>query len=70
MDSTDKRRFEEAKLVLTELLDDDKLTGVPVLVYANKQDLVHAATASDVRELTVHTTLFSSTMHRLLIVWI
>lgn len=50
MDSTDKRRFEEAKLVLTELLDEDKLSGVPVLIYANKQDLVHAATASEVRK--------------------
>lgn len=50
VDSTDKRRFEEAKLVLTELLDEDKLSGVPVLIYANKQDLVHAATASEVRK--------------------
>lgn len=50
MDSTDKRRFEEAKLVLTELLDEDKLSGVPVLIYANKQDLVHAVTASEVRK--------------------
>jgi len=33
---------------LGELLADDKLTGVPLLVFANKQDLIHAASASDV----------------------
>lgn len=33
---------------LGELLADEKLTGVPLLVYANKQDLLHSASASDV----------------------
>jgi ADP-ribosylation factor-like protein 3 len=32
------------------LLEEDKLEGVPVLVYANKQDLVTAAKASDIAE--------------------
>ena len=34
---------------LGELLADEKLTKVPVLIFANKQDLIHAASASDVR---------------------
>ena len=29
-------------------LIDEKLTGVPLLVFANKQDLIHSASASDV----------------------
>jgi ADP-ribosylation factor-like protein 3 len=48
IDSADKRRFEEAKLVLTELLDEDKLLNVPILVFANKQDLKHSAKAQEV----------------------
>jgi ADP-ribosylation factor-like protein 3 len=50
IDSADKRRFEEAKLVLTELLDEDKLLNVPILVFANKQDLKHSAKAQEVAD--------------------
>ena len=35
---------------LYELLDDEKLLGVPVLIYANKQDLHNASPASEVAE--------------------
>lgn len=35
---------------LSELLDEEKLMAVPVLVFANKQDLVSAAPASDIAE--------------------
>ena len=31
------------------LLEEDKLNGVPLLVLANKQDLLNAATSNDVR---------------------
>ena len=30
------------------MLDEEKLTGVPVLVYANKQDLFGSATAAEI----------------------
>ena len=44
IDSSDKRRLEEAGLELLKLLKQQKLSNVPVLVLANKQDLVHAQT--------------------------
>merc|ERR1711931_163992 len=39
IDSTDRNRFDETGQELQELLDDEKLSGVPLLVLANKQDL-------------------------------
>ncbi|KAI9187775.1 ADP-ribosylation factor protein 3 [Blastocladiella emersonii ATCC 22665] len=42
IDSSDKRRIEEAGLEFKQLLDEEKLAGVPVLVLANKQDLATA----------------------------
>lgn len=41
---------------LAELLDEEKLSGVPVLLFANKQDLLTAAPASEIAEgLNLHT---------------
>ena len=41
---------------LQELLDDEKLSGVPLLVFANKQDLFSAAPASEIADgLALHT---------------
>ena len=41
---------------LSELLEEEKLTGVPVIVFANKQDLFNAAPASEIAEgLELHT---------------
>ncbi len=40
IDSADKKRFEETGLELQDLLSEEKLVGVPILVFANKQDLV------------------------------
>jgi len=48
IDSADRRRFEETGMELAELLEEEKLTGVPVLVYANKQDLFNAEPASEI----------------------
>merc|ERR1712129_149021 len=42
IDSSDKRRVEEAGIELHELLKDTKLSKVPLCVLANKQDLAHA----------------------------
>lgn len=33
---------------LSELLEEQKLQGVPLLIYANKQDLLQAAQASEI----------------------
>ena len=35
---------------LNDLLEEEKLNGVPVLVFANKQDLMSAAPASEIAE--------------------
>jgi len=56
IDCSDRTRFEETGEELEELLSEDKLTGVPVLIYANKQDLSSAAPASEVAQgLNLHT---------------
>ena len=49
IDSADTVRLEEVSKELSELInEEDKLAGVPVLVFANKQDLLSAMPASDV----------------------
>jgi ADP-ribosylation factor-like protein 3 len=50
IDSSDKKRFEETSVELNELLTDDNLRGVPLLVFANKQDLFNASPASEMAE--------------------
>jgi len=50
IDSADNRRTDEAADELSSLLDEEELAGVPVLVYANKQDLLNAMTAAQVME--------------------
>lgn len=37
IDSSDRRRMEETGIELQQLLDEDKLSGVPLLIFANKQ---------------------------------
>ncbi|XP_064382426.1 uncharacterized protein LOC135331263 [Halichondria panicea] len=48
VDSADPGRLEESRVQLDELLVEDKLTGVPLLVFANKQDLGMALKADDI----------------------
>lgn len=50
IDSADRRRMEETGVELQQLLEEEKLAGVPLLIFANKQDLINAATEE---ELTV-----------------
>ncbi|KAJ8917844.1 hypothetical protein NQ315_010756 [Exocentrus adspersus] len=50
VDSADKKRLEETGIELYELLSDDKLQDVPVLVYANKQDLPESLTAAELAQ--------------------
>uniref|UniRef100_A0A3P9PIV0 ADP-ribosylation factor-like protein 3 n=1 Tax=Poecilia reticulata TaxID=8081 RepID=A0A3P9PIV0_POERE len=56
IDSSDRKRFEETSLELAELLEEEKLAAVPLLVFANKQDLMTASPASELAEsLNLHT---------------
>merc|ERR1711934_447334 len=50
LDSADRKRVEEATDELAELLDEDKLAGVPLLVFANKQDLINSLDPEEVIE--------------------
>ncbi|CAF4546158.1 unnamed protein product, partial [Didymodactylos carnosus] len=50
IDSADKKRFPETSEQLLELLADEKLTNVPLLIFANKQDLLNAATSSEITD--------------------
>ncbi|XP_058876447.1 ADP-ribosylation factor-like protein 3 isoform X2 [Acipenser ruthenus] len=54
IDSADRKRFEETGQ-MAELLEEEKLAGVPLLILANKQDLLTAAPASEITEgLNLH----------------
>lgn len=48
IDSTDKRRMYETGLELATLLQNDSISGVPLLIFANKQDLSTALPADEV----------------------
>ena len=49
IDSADRARLEEVTVELTRLLtEEDKLAGVPLLVFANKQDLLSSLPAADI----------------------
>lgn len=50
VDSNDAQRFDEAKGELSWILQDDEMRGVPVVILANKQDLPHAKSPSEVAE--------------------
>jgi len=50
VDSTDTARFNQSKEELLTLLTEPELKGVPLLIFANKQDVDSAATVEDVEE--------------------
>ncbi len=50
IDSSDRRRLQESGQELAELIEDEKLAGVPLLVFANKQDLIQALPANEIAE--------------------
>uniref|UniRef100_A0A7S0YB38 ADP-ribosylation factor-like protein 3 n=1 Tax=Polytomella parva TaxID=51329 RepID=A0A7S0YB38_9CHLO len=50
IDSSDRKRLEESEFELQELLGEEKMTGVPLLVFANKQDLIGALSAGEIAE--------------------
>eukprot|EP00455_Lapot_gusevi_P001762 TRINITY_DN10676_c0_g2_i1.p1 TRINITY_DN10676_c0_g2~~TRINITY_DN10676_c0_g2_i1.p1 ORF type:complete len:189 (+),score=56.17 TRINITY_DN10676_c0_g2_i1:61-627(+) len=56
VDGSDRKRVEETLSELTTILAEDKLSGVPLLVFANKQDLVTAMPPRELAEtLGLHT---------------
>ncbi len=51
IDAADEDRVKEAGDELNHLLNDESLSGIPVLVFANKQDLVHALGPDEITEM-------------------
>ena len=52
IDAADSKRIEDAGRELAALLEEEKLAKIPVLVFANKQDLLTALSAEEVRTST------------------
>merc|ERR1711879_223948 len=50
IDSSDRRRLDESGAELKELLAEDKLSGIPLLLFANKQDLVQALPSDEISD--------------------
>lgn len=48
VDSNDRERFGEATLELNNVLKEEELTGVPLLIFANKEDLPNAASQDEI----------------------
>ncbi|KAL3698258.1 hypothetical protein R1sor_012334 [Riccia sorocarpa] len=51
VDSADKDRHKEAAKELNQLLQEERFAGAPLLVLANKQDLLKALAAAEILEL-------------------
>lgn len=51
VDAADPDRFEESRLQLTEMVEDDLLKGKPFIVVANKQDKPNATPAEKLKKL-------------------
>lgn len=49
IDSADGKRVEEAALELRQLVEEPKMDGVPLLILANKQDLITALPPAEAR---------------------
>lgn len=48
VDSADRNRLEESGMELNLLLEEEKLAGVPLMLLANKQDLLNALSDKEV----------------------
>lgn len=51
IDSSDKKRLAESGHELDLILQEEKMNGVPLMVFANKQDLVGSATGDEIADL-------------------
>jgi ADP-ribosylation factor-like protein 3 len=55
IDSSDRRRMEETGVELQQLLDEERLHGLPLVIFANKQDLLSALTSTEISQgLNLH----------------
>ena len=54
IDCADRRRIDETGVELQALLEEEKLAGVPVLIFANKKDLMNAMSPDEVRQLDLN----------------
>ena len=50
VDAADRKRIDEAGFELDEILSEEKLATVPLLVFANKSDLLQAKSADEIAE--------------------
>lgn len=50
IDSADRRRMEETGVELKQLLDEERLANVPLLIFANKQDLMNALQPNEISD--------------------
>ncbi|CAE7546110.1 ARL2 [Symbiodinium sp. KB8] len=50
VDSADRQRLEDCKQELDRLLQEERLAGATLLIFANKQDLPGAMTAPEIRD--------------------
>ena len=48
IDCADRRRIDETGVELQALLEEEKLAGVPFLVFANKKDLIGSMSPDEV----------------------
>ena len=48
IDSADRKRMEETAVELQQVLDEERLSHVPLLVMANKQDLLNALSPAEI----------------------
>ncbi|KAG3085750.1 hypothetical protein PI124_g18392 [Phytophthora idaei] len=63
IDSADRRRLEETGMELVTLLEEEKLSNVPILVFANKQDLLNALPSSEISTALNLATIRDRTWH-------
>lgn len=50
VDSSDEERFDEARVELDNILSCSDSNGIPILILANKQDLIESVTAVDLSQ--------------------
>ncbi|GMF32349.1 unnamed protein product [Phytophthora fragariaefolia] len=59
----DRRRLEETGMELVTLLEEEKLSNVPILVFANKQDLLNALPSGEISTALNLATIRDRTWH-------
>ena len=57
VDGVDRQRMEESGIELAALMEDERVAGLPLLLYVNKQDLFNCASGQEVADvLNLHIT--------------